>query len=109
VSNVPQITITVIQNLQPVPELPFYKHHLTFLSCFVNILVPNNTAFNGVFSATESYFHYWRGTCTNLSVFPPTDAQLNYLKNSFKVYIKIDIKTALTRFGAIIIITEHII
>jgi len=28
----------------------------------------------------------------------PTDAQLNCLKNSFKIYIKIDIKTAPTLF-----------
>jgi hypothetical protein len=32
---------------------------------------------------------------------PPTDAQVNYLKNDFKIYIKIGIKTALTCFGAI--------
>jgi hypothetical protein len=30
----------------------------------------------------------------------PTDAQVNYLKNNFKIYIKIDIKTAPTCFGA---------
>jgi len=95
--------------MQPVPELHFYKHHLTILTCFVNILVPNNTAFNGVFSATVCYFHHWGGTCTNLSVFPSTDAQVNNLKNSFKVYIKIDIKTALANFGAFTIITEHIL
>jgi hypothetical protein len=29
----------------------------------------------------------------------PTDAQLNCLKSSFKIYIKIDIKTAPTCFG----------
>jgi hypothetical protein len=29
----------------------------------------------------------------------PTDAQLNCLKNNFKIYIKIDIKTAPTCFG----------
>jgi hypothetical protein len=34
----------------------------------------------------------------------PTDAQLNCLKNNFKNYIKIDIKTAPTCFGAITII-----
>jgi len=33
--------------MQPVPELHFYKHHLTFLNCFVNILVSNNTVFIG--------------------------------------------------------------
>jgi hypothetical protein len=32
----------------------------------------------------------------------PTDAQVNFLKNNFKIYIKIDIKkTAPTVFGAI--------
>ena len=33
--------------------------------------------------------------------FLPTDAQVNCLKNSFKIYIKIDIKTAPTTFGAV--------
>jgi hypothetical protein len=41
--------------------------------------------------------------------YSPTDAQVNCLKNSFKIYIKIDIKTALTCFGAIIIARERII
>jgi riboflavin transporter FmnP len=31
----------------------------------------------------------------------PTDAQVNCLKNSFKIYMKIDIKTAPTCFGAV--------
>jgi hypothetical protein len=31
----------------------------------------------------------------------PTDAQMNFLKNNFKIYIKIYIKTAPTRFGAV--------
>jgi len=31
----------------------------------------------------------------------PTDAQLNCLKNNFRIYIKIDIKTAPTCFGAV--------
>jgi hypothetical protein len=39
----------------------------------------------------------------------PTDAQFNRLKNNFKIYIKIDIKTAPTCFGAITIIMERII
>jgi hypothetical protein len=34
-------------------------------------------------------------------VCPPTDAQVNCLKNNFKIYIKIDIKTAPTCFGAV--------
>ena len=33
--------------------------------------------------------------------FSPTDAQVNCLKNSFKIYIKIDIKTAPTCFSAV--------
>jgi hypothetical protein len=32
--------------------------------------------------------------------YSPTDAQVNCLKNNFKIYIKIDIKTARTCFGA---------
>jgi hypothetical protein len=42
-------------------------------------------------------------------VYSPTDAQVNCLKNNFKIYIKIDIKTAPTCFGAITIIRERII
>jgi hypothetical protein len=41
--------------------------------------------------------------------YSPTDAQVNCLKNNFKIYIEIDIKTAPTCFGAITIIREHII
>jgi hypothetical protein len=40
---------------------------------------------------------------------PPIDAQFNCLKNNFKIYIKIDIKTAPKCFGAIAIIRERII
>jgi hypothetical protein len=39
----------------------------------------------------------------------PTDAQVNCLKNNFKIYVKIDIKTAPTCFGAITIIRERTI
>jgi hypothetical protein len=38
----------------------------------------------------------------------PTGAQENLLKNNFKIYIKIDIKTAPTCFGVIAIIRERI-
>jgi len=31
----------------------------------------------------------------------PSDAQVKCLKNNFKIYIKIDIKTAATCFGAV--------
>jgi hypothetical protein len=41
--------------------------------------------------------------------YSPTDAQMNCLKNNFKICIKIDIKTAPTCFGAITIIRERII
>jgi hypothetical protein len=38
----------------------------------------------------------------NIKVFySPTDVQVNCLKNNFKIYIKINIKTALTCFGAV--------
>jgi hypothetical protein len=33
--------------------------------------------------------------------YSPTDAQVNCLKNNFKTYIKINIKRALTCFGAV--------
>jgi hypothetical protein len=33
--------------------------------------------------------------------YSPTDAQVTFLKNNFKIYIKIDIKTAPTCFGAV--------
>jgi hypothetical protein len=33
--------------------------------------------------------------------YSPTDAQVNCLKNNFEIYIKIDIKTAPTCFGAV--------
>ena len=33
--------------------------------------------------------------------YSPTDAQVNCLENSFKIYSKIDIKTAVTCFGAV--------
>jgi hypothetical protein len=41
--------------------------------------------------------------------YSPTDAQVNCLKNNFKIYIEIDIKTAPTCFGVITIIRERII
>jgi len=41
--------------------------------------------------------------------YSPTDAKVNCLKSNFKIYIKIDIKTAPTCFGAITIIGERII
>jgi len=36
-----------------------------------------------------------------LFFYSPTDAQVNCLKNNFKIYIKTDIKTAPTCFGAV--------
>jgi len=33
--------------------------------------------------------------------YSPTDTQVDCLKNNFKIYIKIDIKTAPTCFGAV--------
>jgi hypothetical protein len=41
--------------------------------------------------------------------YSPTDAQLNRLKINFKIYIKIDTKTAPTCFGVITIIRERTI
>ena len=33
--------------------------------------------------------------------YSPNDAQVNFLKNNFKIYIKIDTKTAPTCFGTV--------
>jgi hypothetical protein len=33
--------------------------------------------------------------------YSPTDVRVNYLKRNFKIYVKIDIKTAATCFGAV--------
>jgi hypothetical protein len=41
---------------------------------------------------------------SKLFFYSPTDAQVNCHKNSFKIYVKIDIKTAPTCFGVITII-----
>jgi hypothetical protein len=41
--------------------------------------------------------------------YSPTDAQVNCLKNNFKIHIKIYIKTAPTCFSAVTIIRERII
>jgi hypothetical protein len=41
--------------------------------------------------------------------YSPTDAQVNCLKNNFKIYIKIYIKKAPTCFSAIAIIRKRII
>jgi len=38
---------------------------------------------------------------TSKFFYSPTDAQVNCLKNSFKVYIKINIRIAQTCFGAV--------
>jgi hypothetical protein len=42
-------------------------------------------------------------TLTKVFFYSPTDAQVNCLKNNFKIYIKIDFKIPLTCFGAIAI------
>jgi hypothetical protein len=38
--------------------------------------------------------------CYQRFFYSPTDAQVNSLKNNFKIYIKIDIKTSPTCFSA---------
>jgi len=48
----------------------------------------------------------FRGGCLKIELlsqffYSPTDAQVNFFKNNFKMYIKIDIKTAATCFGAV--------
>jgi hypothetical protein len=46
--------------------------------------------------------------CVIKDFYPPTDAQVNCLKNNFKIYIKIDTKTAPTCFGAITPSPKHV-
>jgi len=43
-----------------------------------------------------TFFHILTVHLATINVFLPTDAQLNCLKNIFKIYIKPDIKTAPT-------------
>jgi hypothetical protein len=38
--------------------------------------------------------------------FSPTDAQVNYLKNNFRIYTKIDIKKAPSRFFALLVLAK---
>jgi hypothetical protein len=48
------------------------------------------------------FFHIHTAHLDIIKVFySPTDAQVNCLKNIFKIYIKINIKTAPTCFGAV--------
>jgi hypothetical protein len=50
----------------------------------------------------QPYSNYVETSCNIIRVFySPTDAQVNCLKNNFKIFIKIDIKTAPTCFGAV--------
>jgi hypothetical protein len=59
-----------------------------------------------------AYHCYYRITGTKITLrcvfYLPTDAQLNCLKNDFKIYIEIDIKTAPKCFGVITIIRERL-
>ena len=76
----------------------------------INSLVPEQdyvnslTNFHFIFPHTYHASWYYEGF-----FYLPTDAQVNCLKNNFKIYIKIDIKTAPTCFGVITIIRERII
>jgi hypothetical protein len=55
--------------------------------------------------AIDFFSHAYRASSYHQSsLYLPTDTRLNLLKNNFKIYIKIDIKTALTYFGVITII-----
>jgi hypothetical protein len=59
--------------------------------------------------ASTSFFHIHTVHLDIIKVFwSPTDAQVNCLKNNFKICIKIDIKRAPTCFSAVTIIREHI-
>jgi len=52
----------------------------------------------------ENHFYFTYIPCILILskfFYSPTDAQVNCLKNNFKIYTKIDIKTAPTCFGAV--------
>ena len=49
----------------------------------------------------ETYIHTTHLDIIKVFFYSPTDKLVNCLKNNFKIYIKIDIKTALTHLGAV--------
>ena len=64
--------------------------------------IPWNT-FNRTFQTSIfTYSHSHRDAASYYqSFYSPTEAQVNCLENSFKIYIEVDIKTAPTCFGAV--------
>jgi hypothetical protein len=83
-----------------ITHLSFFHTHIAddnFTAAFVVCLK------NGIISSSCKLLVFFK------VFYSPTDAQVNCLQNNFKIYIKIDIKTAPTCFDAIIIIRERII
>jgi hypothetical protein len=61
------------------------------------------------FIVSEEMFLFYNRFKSYQSFYSPTDAQVNCLKNDFKICIKIYSKTTPTCFGAVTIIRERII
>ena len=63
------------------------QSHLQLLQCLLGL----------------DHFHVYTVDLDSIEVFycSPTDAQVNCLQNNFKIYIKIYINTAPTRFGTV--------
>jgi hypothetical protein len=61
--------------------------------------------FNIIKVLIHQLMHKWNVLKTIFNIikvfYSPTDAQVKYLKNHFKIYIRIEIKTAPTCFGAV--------
>jgi hypothetical protein len=61
-----------------------------------------NVKYLGSMITNDASFHIHTVHLDIIKLFySPTDAQVNCLKNNFEIYIKIDIKTAPTCFGAV--------
>jgi hypothetical protein len=74
-----------------------YSSSFTWLcntSCWVTAFITHK--WNKSVHATAIPWIYYQSF-----FYSPTDAQVNFLKNNFKIYIKINIKTAPTCFGAV--------
>jgi hypothetical protein len=95
--------ICVILKEKPIPRA--YKRINGFFCIFQGIYCLSDELLasqEGLWSIDLVFFtHIPRILILSKFFYSPTDAQVNCLKNSFKIYIKIDIKTAPTCFSAV--------
>jgi hypothetical protein len=96
-AHIQAINLRCVKVSQPDPFILFAKTEQVSIQSKHNLNYKQSTA------TCFGLFTYIPCSILILSKFfyPPTDAQLNCLKNNFKIYIKIDIKTALTYFGVV--------